>query len=185
MTKEVTTSLDPAFAKLLDLYHREFPRATREPDEQLYQEIECRYRIPFRFFVIESGKNVAGFVRWAMLPKMQTGFIIHLAVDERFRKKGFGRQLVLDVRKQCGNRPILAEVEDTVFPWWEARGAKILTPTYTQPALHADTSPVLLNLISMGPVLRPPDTIRDFYREVWELGPDENMVKHAVAGAMA
>lgn len=182
MIRELRSVYDPAFRRLTALYEAEFPRATREPVERLEAELRGDYRVPFRFFLDERDEGL-GFVRFAALEATQAMFVLHIAVSAGLRRRGVGEGLVAAVRSERPNWPLLAEVEPGVASaWWERRGARVVSETYTQPALYPDTALVPLRLVAIGRVEDPGKLITTFYDEVWELGGDDPLVTRARAG---
>jgi GNAT superfamily N-acetyltransferase len=181
---------DPVVAELLELYENTFPVECREPTEQLLQELRGEYRIPFRFFVAMQQGNFAGFIRWAHLPVSELGFVVHLAVERRYRRFGFGRALMEAVREACPAVPIVFETEDdrgqdgSVLDWYLRMGAHVVSQGYNQPELHAGLGAVPLMLMAWGPVHDPRKLIQDFYQEVWELPETHPYVQKAWLGVV-
>ncbi|HEY0867112.1 MAG TPA: GNAT family N-acetyltransferase [Fimbriimonas sp.] len=182
--REIAGSSDPLFEPLLELYHREFPPETREPDERLAAEADGGYRIAFRFHVAEEQGTLAGFVRWGYLTETNAKFIIHLAVEADYRRQALGRKLVHLVLGEDGEAvPTLMEIEPKLWPWWESLGARVLTRTYTQPSLGEGLPDVPLWLIAIDPHRSASaETILRFYREVWMLDKQEPLVEKAIEG---
>jgi len=179
MIRELNSVQDPAFPALMELFHSEFPPETREPDARIREEVEERFRLPFRYWVAED-PEFAGFVCFVRLSEM--AFVIHLAVIPSKRGKGLGTRLLQIVRENAGE-PIIAEVEQgEPMRWWAGQGARVLTPPYTQPALRPETSPVPFNLMAIGAVADPPALVRRFYSEAFELPAHDPLVQRAVAG---
>lgn len=193
--RRITSSEDPLFLQVLDLYHREFPPKTREPDEYLIREVNGEWegdleedRVPFRIDVAEEEGRLVGFVRWAHLVSADVTYIVHIAVDAAYRSKGIGRDLVQLVRDAyLDDVPTVMEVEEHVWPWWQRLGARILTRTYTQPSLGASLPDVPLWLIAIPGrshwnVFPAYNIVRDFYRDAWRLEPDHPHVMKALGG---
>jgi GNAT superfamily N-acetyltransferase len=183
--REVRGSGDLAFTEVLRIAHSNFSRSFLEPEEELILEVDGRSRLPYRYLIWDSGP-VKAFARFTPLKTINAGFIVHIAVDEPFRREGIGLQLLDAVHEAIGGRevPLLAEVEaGAPLEWWLAKaGAQVLSRTYTQPALHQDTEPQDLHLLMRGTVRNRNELIVDFYREVWELPPDHPYVTKSLAG---
>lgn len=177
MISEVRSSADPRFAALLAIFHSEFPPHTREPDEQLIAEVDGRWPLPYRYFVWEA-PEVQGFIRFALLPKTKALFVIHIAVAPSGRGQGIGSHLLSAAQATAPGLPVVCEVDpEEAMDWWKGRGARTITPAYTQPALRPETEPVPFHLMAIGEVS---DTlIPDFYREVWSLDANHPFVQRA------
>jgi GNAT superfamily N-acetyltransferase len=179
---EIRGSGDPHWPPLLALFHAEFPPETREPDTQLVAEADGGWPLPYRYFVWAE-PSVRGFVRFVLLPKTQALFVIHIAVAPDARRRGIGARLLDAVRATAPHAPVVCEVDpEEAMPWWQARGARTVTPTYTQPALRPETEPVPFHLMAIGDVPDPAGWVEAFYREVWDLSPAHPLVRHALAG---
>lgn len=180
MIAELHSSKDPRFEALLALFHQEFTPETREPDEQLIAEVDGQWPLPYRYFVW-ADPDVEGFIRFVHLPQTEALFVIHVAVAPASRGKGIGSQLLAAVRATAPGLPIVCEVDpEEAMDWWRGRGARTVTPSYTQPALRPETKPVPFHLMAIGEP--KPTLVADFYREVWELEPDHPFVQRAQRG---
>lgn len=193
--RELQGTDDPLVVPVFSLYHDEFDLACRDPDEQVWQEIMGKSRLPYRIHLVEGDGRLAGFMRWVDLPLTRAAFVVHIAVDRDWRGTGLGQGL-LGVLPT--DRPALFEVErvrDATHPedretrkrrldWFARQGARLVTPDYTQPALHPDTEPVPLHLLAIRRELLPDlhKAVENFYREVWQLPNTDPLVQKAVAG---
>ncbi|RYG34434.1 GNAT family N-acetyltransferase [bacterium] len=172
---------DPLWPALLALYEAAFDRDSREPNEQLEAEIQAEYRLPFQFLVDEKDGELRGFARWCDLG--YAGFLIHLAADPKCQGGGIGTGLMKAVLAESERMLLEAHGEDErLMRFYRRFSARILTPNYVQPALHADTEPVAFSLIGIGTFEDPKGTVEAFYRDIWELPPDHPFVLQAVEG---
>lgn len=181
MIRELKTLNDPLWPALAALYESSFDRASREPLSRLEEELRGDYRLPFRFLVEEMEDELQGFARWCSLG--ETGFLIHLAVDPTVQGRGIGKGLINAILREQPRLLLEADAEDDrLTRFYGGFGAKILTSTYTQLALHADTRPVEYALTGIGDFDDPVKTIREFYRQVWQLPAGHPYVVRAVEG---
>gem|GEM_PF-2471753 len=182
----VASSSDPAFQEVLRLAHANFSPSFLEPDQDLVAEVDGHSRVPFQYLVWDDGV-VRGFARFARLRTVAASFIVHLAVDEPYRREGLGLRLLDGAHLASGGPavPMLAEVEEGApMTWWRERArAQVISDRYTQPALRADTEPQRLSLLARGHVSNPRSLIERFYDEVWELPPGHPFVVEALAGS--
>lgn len=175
-----TGSIDPDFVAMLELARRLFPRDLLESEDELGAEADGRSRLPYRYLLWKE-EVVTGFVRYVRLA-MDVGFVVHIGVDPGRQGCGIGRRLIEAARQALVSDVVVAEVEDGhSLDWWRRQGAEIVSSRYTQPPLHADTRPMALNLVALGPWRTVPNLVERFYAEVWELGADHSFVRRAVA----
>lgn len=173
---------DPLFGPALALYHESFDEASRDPDEDFARDADGNGEYVLTLARDEQGLH--GFIRWGHLERLDALFVIHLAVVPSARGRGIGARLIGSVCEGREGLPVLLEVdpESDSYPWWGRRGARTLTPTYTQPALHPHTGPVPFHLMAMGEIADVRALIRGFYDEVWNLRPDHPFVARALEG---
>lgn len=179
--RRLTRLDDPRWEALLELYKQSFPPDERDPIGWLEGEVLGTSRLQTHFWVAESEDDLVGFVRFCYLPGAECTWVIHLAVTPDWRSLGVGRELL---RLAEGKGPILIEVdrvEDATseneleirekrLEWFRRAGAKMLTRTYTQPALGSEGHPVPLYLLIIGEPGE--DLIERFYEEAWQISKD-------------
>ena len=169
--------------RLMELFHATFPPETRESDEQLLTEIQGHSNLRFRYWAWETDGELAGFIRAVHLPQTNAWFVIHIATASGHRGLGIGRALLSQAAQEASGRPILCEVEPgPPMAWWIRQGARTLSATYTQPALHADTAPVPFHLMAIGRVDDASQVVTGFYREAWDLPSDHPFVLRTLEG---
>lgn len=183
MIRPLTRLDDPLWPTLVALYEASFDRDSREPLERLESEVEGSYRLPFQFLVDEQDGKLRGFARWCDLG--YAAFLLHLATDPECRGEGIGATLVNAILAKSERMILEADDEDERLMRFYGRfGGRILTPTYTQLSLHEDTEPVPYALLGIGDFPDPQTTVESFYRDVWELPPDDPYVRKAVGGIL-
>ncbi len=177
MIVELASSNDPWVPALLELARRTFPPTTLEPDERLLEELDGRTPGSYRYLAwVEDG--LTGFIRFTRLSIGAT-LVVHLAVDPAHQKKGIGTALLQTIE----DRPLLAEVKPgPAMDWWRRAGARVVTPTYVQPALRHDTEPYPLHLMALGNFEDAASLIEALYFEVWGLDLIHPFVECAVKG---
>lgn len=188
---------DPRIEAMLDLYRESFDLQCRDPEEDLWCDLRGepgRYRID----VAIEADRLLGMVRWRLLDSIRATFIVHLAVAPAIRECGVGSHLLAYPEIVYPGLPTIFEVEHLAhhdpeekqnecaqrLRWFKRRGAKLITPSYTQPALHPTTDDVPLNLLALRQELikNPKDVVQGFYQQVWGRGPDDPLVLKALKG---
>lgn len=199
---------DLALGSFLALYERSFPPEERDAVEEILRQIESpSVERPFWNVVAEADSVLVGLTRCGFLPTTQVGFLVHIAVSSEFRRRGLGGQLLADAARRCedfarskgsGYSGMILEIErheDADDPedlmvrldriqWFLHRGARLLTPSYTQPSLGPGLSPVPLGLYLLGgksPNVR--EVIQGFYAEAFGLDSEHPLVRRALSGA--
>lgn len=167
------------WSEAIDVFVTTFPAATREPVEQIAEEVRGTWRLPYQLHVWMEGDRGLGMVRSCTLATTPAVYISHIAVREEARGQGIATALLEHVQ----HAPFVCEVEPGApMTWWRNRGATTLTPTYTQPAMHADTEPVPFHLMVSEPPADPRTFIERFCSEVWQLPTDHRFVARALEG---
>lgn len=181
MIRQLKTLDDPLWPALVELYESTFDRDLREPTAQLEGEVLGRSRLPLCFFVDGEDGALRGFARWCDLG--WSAFLIHLAVSPAIQSRGIGQGLMKAILASRTRLLLETEAEDErLMRFYGKFGARILTPTYTQPALYEDTDSVGFALVCIGDFPDCERTVHDFYRDVWELPGDHPFVVRAIEG---
>jgi ribosomal-protein-alanine N-acetyltransferase len=105
--------------EILQIEEEAFPK-TAYPKEAF---IDYANSFPNSFIVVESGKDIAGYVVFDM-----EGHILSTAVRQQFRRKGFGKKLFMYALK-CAKRRLRLEVRATnegAIEFYKKLGMKIV-----------------------------------------------------------
>ncbi|MCW5935194.1 MAG: GNAT family N-acetyltransferase [Fimbriimonadia bacterium] len=211
--REILTPKDPAFPVLIALYREAFPKDEREPTDRLREWLKPTNQsapnqaIMRHMLCLEREGAPVGFSFIEFFNEASMGYPVYLATHPAERGAGLGRflfqcsidRLRLDARYV--QRPFYGCVlevereEDAVdaddlalrtrrVRWYESLGARLITPTYVQPALTEDQNPIPLNLmwIQDEPGLSEEAIIEQFYSQEFGLPPNHPYVQNALLG---
>lgn len=209
--REVLSEEDPSLPGVVDLYISSFPEDEREDPSYLQSMLGAlNLSSPGKIatahlLVAERDTHPFGFAFCEFLPAAEMGFHIYIALAPSERGKGFGRRLLLCAEERMrldalylglpyhGSICEVERVEDATdesdrrtrlrrVHFYERLGARIISSTYTQPALSPDKQPVPLYLMwrdANGGLSRE-EIIRRFYAEVYRLEPTHPFVVEAL-----
>jgi GNAT superfamily N-acetyltransferase len=214
--RELLHQADPAVRPMLDLYRRSFSDDERDPVDVLMSELDpaviaARHadRSP-HLLVLEMGGVVVGLARFAVFFGPRMAHLIHIAIERRHWGEGLGPMLMDAALRRAGldlqfrgasltgtalevERSDLARSEEDRLErerrirFFERRGAKLVTATYTQPAVHPDGEPVPMNLFWLPAAggLSPCEVVVALYREAFGLPEHHPYVRESLAGLAA
>lgn len=186
---EITTTTDPYLPKALQLYKAAFEESLRESDEVLERAIAIREEIRpngFHFLLgVDEEERVAGLTIANYLSTANVGFIVYLAVNPDLRSQGLGSKILQRLEElfqadaqEAGKgqlQGIVLETEEDEdyerrMRFFIRQGFALMPDVvYSQPALHATTEPVPLQLFFKG---TPPELsvlVRAMYEEKYHL----------------
>lgn len=166
---------------LISLFEAEFDRDSLEPREFMEAEVRNQRPEDAIYLVAEYNGQFAGGLRFYLRPPLPK-FLVHIATTANFRGKGVGKALLDALLSWPGPSSILLEMDEAESgDWWNRQGARVISQTYTQPAIHQDTESVPYRLMAIGEIeYTRAQIIRDFYKEFWRLSPDHLLVEKAV-----
>lgn len=212
--RHLNSPTDPLFWPALEFYIESFPREEREPlakvaavasgDPDFCTGDQRRVH----FLIAEVDGELAGIRYFSYHSKARLGFLIYLAVERRFRRKGIGERLVQFGKAQCledaramgsgldaivfeCERPELAKdeedrrVRDARINYFLRRGAQIVSKDYHQPALGPSTAAVPLYLMAYAQSEKVdwPEVIVQFHRDVLGYEADSPEEREALKAA--
>lgn len=151
--------------------------------------------------------QLAGFAFYGLLSRPSFAFLIYIAVEPRHRGAGIGAKLFAEVvrRAQAHSaergdilEAVLLEVERVDdapneagrferiarLRFFEKQGARILSRTYTQPALRPNSNPVPLNLLwlPLRETAKPGSLVQSLYRRAFAIDDEHPFVAQALEG---
>lgn len=211
--REILSGRDPSFKPVMELYRRSFPPDEREPVWRIREWIHPLrlsapgLKIARHLLVVERGDAPLGFSLFEFFCEVGMGFAVYLVVDPEERGKWLGQRLfncsLERMRLDAGFAGVpfhgcvleveriedAADEEDRVIRERRLRlfhhlGARIITPTYVQPALTPDLQPTPLNLmwLEQQPGLQPQEIVQHFYRIEFGLPSNHPFVQAALEG---
>jgi GNAT superfamily N-acetyltransferase len=160
--------------KVFELYDQSFPIEVREPHDIFLHSLHyatTAYPNNFRFLVGLDGEELVSFATGHYLADVNTGFVVYIVTNPRFRSNGIGRQTLLKIEELfhkdavlAGNLSLRAMILETELPelaenvevreeclkrnkFFQKNGYKpYIEMEYVQPPLHNDDKSIPLNL---------------------------------------
>lgn len=211
--REILSARDAAFKPVMELYRNSFPPDEREPVWRIREWIHpLRLSAPGleiarHLLAAERGEEPLGFSLFEFFCEVGMGFAVYLAVHPDERGKWLGQRLFkcslerMNLDASFAGVPFygcvleVERIEDAVdetdrivrerrLRLFHYVGARIITPTYIQPALTPDLQPTPLNLmwIERQPGLEPQEIVRHFYEIEFGLPAGHPFVQAALKG---
>ncbi len=189
---------DPQFWPTLELYVESFPRDERVPLGRMAEffggdakEGKQEGSVLWRVAVAEEGSELAGFRVFAVDLDSGLVFLVYLAVDPRFRRRGIGQLLIDyardDSQRELGEKPLVAmflECERPELVQGEEHekrkerlrlfgkfGARIVSRTYVMQSMGEGRDPVPMILLAY-PIAEQIDweeAVKSFHRRFHSL----------------
>ncbi|MEM3671495.1 MAG: GNAT family N-acetyltransferase [Thermoprotei archaeon] len=211
--REILSRSDPSLPEVVNLYVASFPENEREDPSFLQRSLDpLSLSSPGKIgtahlLVIEREGWPFGFAFCSFLPTAQMGFHAYIALAPTERGKGFGRRLLVCAEERMrldalflglpyrGSICEVERIEDAKdetdrrtrirrVHFYERLGSRVISTTYTQPALSPDKDPVPMYLMwreAEGGLSRQ-EIIQKFYSEVYGLPEGHPYVIGALQG---
>jgi GNAT superfamily N-acetyltransferase len=211
--REILSARDPSFKTVMELYRRSFPPDEREPVWRIREWVHPlqlsapNLKIARHLLVAERKGAPLGFSFFEFFCEVGIGFSVYLVVNPEERGKWLGQKLFkcslerMQLDASFAGVPFygcvleVERIEDAVdegdrvirerrLRLFHYLGARIITPTYVQPALTSDLQPTPLNLmwLEQQPGMEPQKIVQQFYRIEFGLPSDHPFVQAALAG---
>lgn len=213
--RQLVSTSDAAFLPAMELYVESFVRDEREPVASFARMLSEQTPTGSilgtrrRLLVAEDNdRNVIGMRYLESNPEVRLGFLVYVAVDPRYRRAGIGRRLIetalalieadmvscgtvldaacfeverIDLARDDEDRMVRLER----LKFFKSLGAKLVSPSYVQPALTEDREPVPLYLMAhrLNPAADPTVITRNFCTTFLGMKEGDPELAEALAGA--
>ena len=110
MNLQIKKNKENEINNLLDSMERDFPKQV-----QRKMFIKAIQKKSVYAILLKDGTNVVGYITYTEIEEYDGIHICYLAIEPKFRSKGYGGKMIELFRKHILNKPLLLEVEDPQY----------------------------------------------------------------------